>query len=169
MLAITDVTKSKYVGHPCHKEFELVSYIGAPIRVNSEIYGTINFSLPKPRQLEYDEIDDSFMKLLARWAGSFLDREFALEQNTKLSKAIEQIDDTVMIANKDGIINFVNDAFCTHTGYTREECIGQKASILKSDQNDNSFYESMWIQILAGEIFRGLVINKKKNHYSNQK
>ena len=74
VLAITDVTKSKYVGHPCHKEFELESYVGAPIRVNSRVYGTINFSSPYARPLIYDEIDDEFMRLLARWAGSFLER-----------------------------------------------------------------------------------------------
>ncbi len=70
-LAITDVTTSKYIGHPCHRDFNLVSYIGAPIRVNSKVYGTINFSSAQARQLEYDEIDDEFMRLLARWAGSF--------------------------------------------------------------------------------------------------
>lgn len=163
VLAITDVTKSKYSGHPCHTELNLVSYIGAPVRVNSEIYGTINFSSPKARQLKYDEIDDSFMRLLARWAGSFLERQFALEEITRLSKAIEQIDDTVMIANKDGEITFVNDAYCIHTGYSREESIGKKTCILKSGEHDKSFYEHMWKQILADRIFRGLVINKKKS------
>jgi diguanylate cyclase (GGDEF)-like protein/PAS domain S-box-containing protein len=163
VLAITDVTKSKYVGHPCHKEFELVSYIGAPIRVNEEVYGTINFSSPEPRQLEYDEIDDSFMSLLARWAGSFLERQSALDEITKLSKAIEQIDDTVIIADKDGMITFVNDAFTVHTGFSSEETIGKKTSILKSDEHDKAFYEKMWKDILDGKIFRGLVTNKRKN------
>jgi len=163
VLAITDVTKSKYVGHPCHKEFELISYIGMPIRVNSQIYGTISFSSPQARQLEYDEIDDSFMRLLARWAGSFLERQFALDQITKLSKVVEQIDDTVVIADKAGVLTFVNDAFITHTGFSREESIGKKTSILKSGHHDKAFYEDMWAQILAGKIFRGLLTNKKKN------
>lgn len=109
VLAVTDVTKSGYVGHSCHKEFELISYIGMPIRVNSQIYGTISFSSPNARQLEYDEIDDSFMRLLARWVGSFLERQFALDQITKLSKTVEQIDDTIVIAGKAGVLTFVND------------------------------------------------------------
>ena len=163
VLAITDVTKSKYVGHPCHKELELVSYIGAPIRVNSKVYGTINFSSPKARQLEYDEIDDSFMRLLARWAGSFLERQFALDQITQLSRVVEQIDDAVMISDKTGMITFVNDTFCTHTGFLREESIGQKTSILKSGKHDKAFYEKMWEHILAGENFHGLVTNRKKD------
>ena len=65
VLAITDVTTSKYAGHPCHREFNLVSYIGAPVRVDSKVYGTINFSSTSARHIEYDETDREFVKLLA--------------------------------------------------------------------------------------------------------
>lgn len=163
VLAITDVTKSKYVGHPCHTELALVSYIGAPIRVNGKVYGTINFSSPSARQLEYDEIDDSFINLLARWAGSFLERQFSLDQINLFSEAVKQIDDTIMITDKKGLLTFVNDAFCRHTGFSREESIGKNASIIKSDKHDKSFFDEMWKQILSGENFRGLLTNSKKN------
>ena len=88
-----------------------------------------------------------------------------------LSKVIEQIDDTVAITNKTGVITYVNQAFCDQTGYTREEVIGESVRILKSDHYPNEFYEKLWTTILRGEILRETIINRKKNgdlYYENK-
>ncbi|ADR35088.1 diguanylate cyclase with PAS/PAC sensor [Sulfuricurvum kujiense DSM 16994] len=81
----------------------------------------------------------------------------------KLSKVIEQIDDTVAITDKQGIITYVNQAFCKHTGFTENEVLGESFRILKSDRYDNNFYKKLWITISNGDIFRDTVINRKKN------
>lgn len=137
VLAITDVTKSKYVGHPCHKEFELVSYIGAPIRVNSKVYGTINFSSPTARALEYDTIDDGFMRLLARWAGSFLERQLALDELSISKKQLEMIFENsaagILIVDENCQINMVNKRFCEIIGFSKDELIENNARIFHID------------------------------------
>lgn len=81
----------------------------------------------------------------------------------KLSKVIEQIDDTVAITDKQGIITYVNQAFCNHTGFTEDEVLGESFRILKSDRYDNTFYKKLWTTISNGDIFRDTVINRKKN------
>lgn len=81
----------------------------------------------------------------------------------KLSKVIEQIDDTVAITDKQGIITYVNQAFCKHTGFTENEALGESFRILKSDRYDNSFYKKLWTTISNGDIFRETIINRKKN------
>jgi diguanylate cyclase (GGDEF)-like protein/PAS domain S-box-containing protein len=89
----------------------------------------------------------------------------------KLSKVIEQIDDTVAITDKLGIITYINQAFCDHTGYTREEVIGQSFRILKSDHYDSEFYKKLWLTVIRGNIFRDTLINRKKNgdlYYENK-
>lgn len=125
VLAITDVTKSKYVGHPCHKEFELVSYIGAPVRVNTKVYGTINFSSPHARALKYDEIDISFMRLLARWAGSYLERQQALDALTQSEKKLRNLYELsplgIVLNDMDGNFEDFNQSFQTICGYSEEE------------------------------------------------
>ncbi|MCX6073759.1 MAG: diguanylate cyclase [Campylobacterales bacterium] len=93
------------------------------------------------------------------------------EEINKLSKVIEQIDDIVAITDKLGTITYVNQAFCVHTGYTREEVIGQSFRILKSDHYDSEFYKKLWRMILGGNIFRETIINRKKNgdlYYENK-
>lgn len=81
----------------------------------------------------------------------------------KLSKAISQIDDTVAITDKSGIITYINQAFSHHTGYSKDEVLGKTSRILKSGSHDKIFYESLWKTILDGKTFRGTIINRKKN------
>jgi diguanylate cyclase (GGDEF)-like protein/PAS domain S-box-containing protein len=57
----------------------------------------------------------------------------------------------------------VNEAWVTLTGYTKEEAIGQNARIIKSGKHNLTFYKKMWGVILAGKVWHGELINKKKN------
>lgn len=84
-------------------------------------------------------------------------------QLRKLSNVIEQTDDSVVITDKEGVIEYVNPAFLKKTGFTREEVIGKTPRIVKSGKQDDRFYrEQLWGTILRGDVFRGMVINKKK-------
>lgn len=87
----------------------------------------------------------------------------AREEIDKLSKAVEQIDDSVLITDKSGMITYVNHAFCVHSGYKKEEVLGKTPRILKSGKHENIFYQSLWKTILNGEVFKETLINKKKN------
>jgi len=79
------------------------------------------------------------------------------------SAAVEQMADDVVIANKDGIIEYVNPAFEQTTGYTKEEVLGKTLRVLKSGLHSAHFYRNLWETILAGKTFRHIIINKKKN------
>lgn len=81
----------------------------------------------------------------------------------KLSTVVDQIDDAVMITDKDGIITYVNEGFCRHTGYAREELLGNNPGMLKSGHHSKEFYKDLWKTILGGNFFRDTVVNKKKN------
>jgi PAS domain S-box-containing protein len=81
----------------------------------------------------------------------------------KYTNIVEQMGDSVIITDKEGHIEYVNKAFLDFNGYTIEEVLGKKPSILKSGMHKDPFYSSLWKKISHGEIFRGTVINKKKN------
>jgi PAS domain S-box-containing protein len=49
------------------------------------------------------------------------------------------------------------------TGYTTEEAIGQNPRILKSGRTPPELYEELWQTITAGGVWRGELLNKKKN------
>lgn len=89
----------------------------------------------------------------------------------KLAVAVRQSADIVTITDKDGKIEYTNPAFEAQTGWTLEEARGKTPRILKSGQQDHNFYERLWQAILSGEVFRGILVNKKKDgqlYYSDK-
>lgn len=90
------------------------------------------------------------------------ERQFR-EEAEKLARAVEQTEDSVVISNTQGIIEYINPAFEKTTGFSREEAVGKTPRILKSGFHDDAFYKDLWGKLLNGESFRGTVLNKKKN------
>ena len=89
-------------------------------------------------------------------------RKQAEAELTKLSSALEQSQSSVMITDLDGTIEYVNQAFVNTTGYSREEIIGQKPSLLRSGKTLQATYEAMWAALLSGKAWQGEVINLNK-------
>jgi phosphoserine phosphatase RsbU/P len=80
-----------------------------------------------------------------------------------LTNAVEQTADGIIITNRGGLIEYVNPAFLSTTGYTQEELRGATPRILKSGVHDDAFYEKLWATILSGQVFRATIANRKKN------
>jgi two-component system, NarL family, sensor histidine kinase NreB len=93
-------------------------------------------------------------------AGALEDANRALH---KLSSAIEQSADSVLITDRNGTIEYVNPAFEAMTGFSRAEAIGANPRLVSSGLQDNKFYETMWQTILGGSAFRAIVTNKRKD------
>lgn len=85
-----------------------------------------------------------------------------MESFAPLLRAVEQTADSVVITDKQGIIEYVNPAFEVTTGYGRDEALGRSPAILKSGKHDAEFYKKLWSRILGGQPFRGTIINRKK-------
>ena len=77
--------------------------------------------------------------------------------------ALEAAANAIIITDQNGTIQWVNPAWCALTGYTREEAIGQNPRLLKSGYQDQTFYERLWATILAGRVWRGELVNRRKD------
>ena len=91
------------------------------------------------------------------------ERRQSEEKLRKLSLAVEQSPASVLITDTEGVIEYVNGKFCEVTGYTMEEVIGQKPSLLKSKNTSPDQYKSLWSTITQGNEWRGEFCNRKKN------
>ena len=91
------------------------------------------------------------------------DRKRLEEERMRLSAAINQSAEAVVIMDLHWMVKYVNPAFETVTGFTREEAIGQNLSIIKSGKHDDDFYSNIWKTIEAGESWSGRIVNKHKN------
>jgi PAS domain S-box-containing protein len=81
----------------------------------------------------------------------------------QLARAVDQTGDCVLITDHRGIIEYVNPAFETITGYSAAEVLGRKPSVLKSGQHDAGFYSDLWGKLKSGDSFRGTIVNRKKS------
>lgn len=86
------------------------------------------------------------------------------EQNLfTLYTAIEQSPISVVIADVDANIQYVNPHFTEVTGYTAAEALGQNPRIFRSGQTQKETYQDMWGKINSGQVWHGEFINKRKN------
>jgi PAS domain S-box-containing protein len=88
-----------------------------------------------------------------------------MEGNLRLfESALNSAADGVEITDSAGYIQWVNQAFLQMTGYTGAEVIGHTpGEVLKSGVHDQAFYQQMWATILSGNVWRGEVVNRRKD------
>ncbi len=81
----------------------------------------------------------------------------------KQDLALQHAANAVLIADKQGRIEWVNKAFIEMTGYAPEEVVGQTPAILKSGQHETGFYRRLWRTIQAGHPFKADFVNRRKD------
>jgi diguanylate cyclase (GGDEF)-like protein/PAS domain S-box-containing protein len=87
-----------------------------------------------------------------------------MEENSILqSAALEAAANAIAIIGRNGVIQWVNPAWVELTGYSKEESIGQNPRIIRSGRHSQTFYKNMWETILAGRVWRGEVVNRRKD------
>ncbi|MGM0665226.1 MAG: PAS domain S-box protein [Thermodesulfobacteriota bacterium] len=91
------------------------------------------------------------------------ERKHAEAEKERLTTAIEQVSEIIVITDSEGMIQYVNPAFESVTGYSRQEALGQNLSMLKSGKQDRKFYQGLWKTITAGKTWKGRMVNKRKD------
>jgi PAS domain S-box-containing protein len=87
------------------------------------------------------------------------------EQLQKLSQAVEQSGNTVLIMDKNGLIEYVNPKFTEVTGYSSEEALGKSPiALMNSLERAPDFsQDEWWLTVTAGQIWRGEFRNHRKD------
>jgi diguanylate cyclase (GGDEF)-like protein/PAS domain S-box-containing protein len=103
---------------------------------------------------------------VARMVGTVQDvttRKLAEHSLLQLSLAVEQSPSSIVITDLDGNIEYVNTRFTEVTGYSLAEVIGKNPRILQSGKTDIATYKEMWAALTRGEIWRGELLNCRKD------
>lgn len=95
VLAIEHMGVSAHADHPGYAEFGLESYIGIVVWVRGERWGTLSFSAREARPQPFDSADLEFMRLLARWVSSTLERELQEKQRSELLQRLQRLTEQV--------------------------------------------------------------------------
>ncbi|GAB4362395.1 MAG: hypothetical protein Kow00128_02130 [Deltaproteobacteria bacterium] len=87
----------------------------------------------------------------------------AEREHRLLAVAIEQSDETIVITDREGVIQYTNPAFEKITGYSPGEAVGKTPRILWSGLHPPDFYREMWKTLAAGRVWKGDFVNRKKD------
>jgi PAS domain S-box-containing protein len=92
------------------------------------------------------------------------ERQRQYEEKLRLqSAAMESAADAIVVTDRQGTIQWANEAFARLTGYSVREAIGQNPRILKSEKMSPAFYQDLWRTLQEGRIWHGEFVNKRKD------
>ncbi|MGE4368522.1 MAG: EAL domain-containing protein [Burkholderiaceae bacterium] len=106
---------------------------------------------------------EQLQQALDRLSQAMRERQELDDRLSKLSLAIEQNPNPVLITSRDGRIEYVNQAFIDSSGYSQNEILGKNPRFLRSGKTPMSTYQSMWAALSQGKLWKGEVINQRKN------
>jgi two-component system cell cycle sensor histidine kinase/response regulator CckA len=145
------------------------SLIGLPLIQEGKCCGVLTIYASEPNAFDAEEerlltelaanVSYGLTSLRAR-----LDRERVEEERARLSLAVEQAAEAIVVTDPQGNIVYVNPAFETVTGYRRSEVLDQNPRILKSGQHDAEFYRTLWETLTRGEAWTGRFVNRRKDN-----
>jgi PAS domain S-box-containing protein len=91
------------------------------------------------------------------------ERKYSEERLHLQAAALEAAANAIVITDFQGTIMWVNQAFMSMTGYSKEEALGQNPRLLKSGEQSESYYAKLWSTILSGKVWKGEIVNRRKD------
>lgn len=161
-IAFENASDTIWRGHSSYKQNRLDAYLGVRIMIGGTVYGTLCFLGHAPRSRPFTAAERETLKLMSQWISSELEGERSDAHMRKLSSAIEQTADSVVITDFAGVVEYVNPSFETLTGYSRQEVVGKLASFLDKEQIDRKQLSKLTEAIGSGANFRFLSAARTK-------
>ncbi len=137
-------------------------WMGVPLRVDGEVMGVMVVQ-DYENETALSTSDLELLEFVSNQVAISIKKKQTDDEIRKLSLAIEQSPASVVITNLEGTIEYVNQKFTEVTGYSKEEAIGKKPSILKSGETPEEDYRELWRTIAAGKEWRGEFCNRRKD------
>lgn len=133
--------------HPSYETFNLETYIGIPLHVNSTPFGTLNFSSPQSRAREFSKGEVEFLKILARWIEDVLESHERERLNKHLASQSETVQTlfegvfnespiAIAVGSVDRKLQIANRSFLNLYGLKEEEVFGRCTSTLYANPED---------------------------------
>jgi len=138
------------------------SGVSVPMMFQGQVLGAMSIHTVSIRNFDAREID--FLETVANTFATILDRWKREETQLSLYKRLfAQVQDGVILTDKNGIILEWNPAMERMSGWLRDETIGKTPALLSSGRQGPDFYNLLWQTLLSGKSFVGRFINRQKD------
>lgn len=140
---------------------DTLSLMIAPLRPAGKVIGAI--SVQHYQLGMYTEEHRQIFMTLANQVATAI-RNSLLVQSLRLqAAALDAAASAIVISDEKGIIQWVNPAFTAMTGYSSQEAVGQKTSLLRSGVHSGALYDELWSTLMEGRVWRGELVNRRKD------
>ena len=123
-----DASEAGVADHPAANSWDIAAYIGVQVRVDGEQYGTLNFASTAERAEPFSESENTFVRIVAQWAGKEISRlrsrERANSGRERLRQIIDILPQLVYAKDESGTYLLANDPMADAYGTTVEELEG---------------------------------------------
>lgn len=137
------------------------SLLIAPLKLGGKVMGAFSTQHYQPDM--YTDEHTRLFVTLANQVATAIENTRLMQSLRLQAAALDAAANAIMISDIHGIIQWVNPAFTTLTGYSAEEAIGQKTSLLRSGVQEQEFYEAIWRELAAGQVWQGEIVNRRKD------
>ncbi len=138
--AFENAGHSDICDHPCYRNFKLESYIGAPIIVDGQRYGTLNFSSPEAHERPFSTNELSLIQLLAQWIGNEMSRSRSEKVLSQFKTTLDQTMDCVFMFEPASLKFFyVNQGAIEQVGYSESTLMNMTAVDIKPEVSEQEF------------------------------
>jgi len=137
-------------------------WLGIPLKIEKNVVGVLVVQSYED-ETAFSQEDVKLLEFVSTQIAQMILRKKNEETRTRMATVMEQVTDSVVITDTEGMIEYVNPVFEQLTGYSSDEVIGQNPRILKSGKQGPVFYEELWKTITAGKTWKGTFVNKRKD------
>lgn len=138
-LGLHDVTESAIAGEPCHEKLGLESYLGTPLFVDGNRWGTLCFASGQKRDHPFSENDLTLIQLFASWIGTEIHRDQSAERERLLARLLDTTREGYWSIDSQGITLDLNPAMSKILGQPRDSIIGHSIFDFVDETNGQIF------------------------------
>lgn len=162
-IAINDVTADSRLNAPDSpiSTRGIKAMLLLPLVFENKVVGALQLAMLQPYNFSSQEINLALR--VADQVAGVLVRTQLEQEHRRLSEAIEQSAESVVITDPQGRLQYVNPTFERVTGYARQEVIGNNLGFLNSGKHNKEFYRELWQTISSGNVWHGRFTNKRKD------
>ncbi len=131
----------------------ILSALAIPIRVHASTWGFLELVDGRSRR-DWDPADRDAARVLASHLGHAIERAAADHRLRTLSRAVQQSRSAILIADRRGVVEYVNPRFAEETGWPEEEILGEDSAVLVSRQIASRLLEQLLEAVRSGQEWR---------------
>ena len=136
--------------------------LSLPLVVHGEFFGALLLCAAEAEAFARQQTVD-LLRQIGERLNVVLEMAEQQQQMQLLRQAINTAGSGILVTNLDGTIEWTNRALRDMTGFSEQELTGETPRVFKSGVQDDAFYQQFWQTVLAGETWRGEVVNRRKD------